>query len=340
MIARFAASTVLCILLVPGLVRADTVVLSNGDRLTGSIESLEDGNLVLGSPLLGSVRIGWSDIESIESESTFSVLTMDGDRLEGRLSRTGDSIAVSPEGEPAQRMDSPAVARIARGARKRGAASLLRNLDGSADIGYSLARGNQNQMQSSLGARASYQSAEYEFSGRLDSLFARQDGARSQSRHALNTRLDRFVNARTFVYGLTGFERNERRRLNLRTRLGGGFGWRVQASRKSDFAVLGGFAFVHEIYREQARRRTGEGFLGIEWEATLLRDVVVSTHLTLHPDLLDRSNIRAELDSALRVPIAGRFTYSLRLFDRYATKPAAGVERNDYGLVSGIGVTF
>ena len=322
------------------LLRADTIVLVNGDRLTGAIKRLEDGKLVLSAALLGTVRVQWSNIRSIKSESSFSILTVDGERFEGQLSREGARTAVTSDGESVANLESPSIARIVPGIRKRGAGRLLTALEGAADIGYSLARGNQNQMQSSLGARAEYASAHYKFSGRLDSLFARQDGARSQSRHALNTRLERFVNARVFTYGLSAFERNERRRLDLRTRLGGGLGWRLRDSRKTDLSMLGGFAYVHERYRHEPNRTTGEGFVGVEWDTTLFRGIALSTNFTVHPDAFDHRNVRTEFDSTLRVPIAGRFTYSLRLFDRFHTKPAASVERNDYGLVSGVGMRF
>ncbi len=195
-------------------------------------------------------------------------------------------------------------------------------------------------MQSSLGARSTYASAHYKISGRLDSLFARQDGARSQSRHALNLRLDRYVKASTFAYGLSGFERNERRKLNLRSRLGGGLGWRLRNSPSTRLSLIGGLAYVHEQYRRLPNRTTGEGVFGVEWDARIFRDIELSLNLTAHPDIFDRTSIRAEFDSTLRVPIAGRFIYSLRLFDRFHTKPADSVERNDYGLVSGVGITF
>ena len=333
-------SIVFLLLLGPALLGADTIVLVNGDRITGSIKRVEDGNLVLSSTLLGTVRVKWSDVRSIDSDTNFSVLTEEGDRLEGRLERENGETAITHENGRVTRMESTSIARIAPGVRKRTPAQLLGALEGAADIGYSLARGNQNQMQSSLGARAEYASAHYKFSGRLDSLFARQDGARSQSRHALNARLERFVNARVFTYGLTGLERNERRRLDLRTRLGGGLGWRLRDSRSTDLSLLGGLAYVHERYRHEANRATGEGFFGIEWDTKFFRGIELSTQLTIHPDAFDYSNVRAEFDSTLRVPIAGRFTYSLRLFDRYHTKPASSVERNDYGLVSGVGVRF
>lgn len=323
-----------------GVLPADTVTLVNGDHLTGTVRRVADGKLTLQSELAGTVQIAWGNIQAIQTDADFSVLTDSGHRLDGQLTLEDSRVLIASRDRVPVTVPAREVARVARGARQRGARRVISALDGSADIGYSVARGNQNQMQSSAGATAGYASAQYQFSGRLSSLFARQDDARSQSRHALNARLDRFLNDRSFAYALTGLERNERRLLDLRSRLGGGMGWRVRSSGNTALSLLGGMAYVHERLREQDNRATVESFGGMEWSTSLFRVVRVNTQLTIHPNLLDTSRVRVEYDGTFRVPIAGRFTYSLRLFDRYDTRPAAMVERNDYGIVTGLGVVF
>ena len=321
---------------------ADTVVLANGDRLTGTVRQLSEGKLTLKSDYgyIGTLELKWADISSIETDASFSVLTVDGERHDGQLARTGQTIEVSSERGELIAIPSVSVARIARGGRGNGLGQMVDAASGSIDVGYSLARGNQNQVQSSLGSTASYSSAQYSFQGSLDSLFARQDGARSQSRHALNARLDRYVNARVFAYALSGFERNERRLLNLRSRLGGGVGWRLRQRADLSLSALGGFAYVHEDFRQLDSRVAGEAFAGVEWRRTLFKAVEVDMRLTVHNDQFNRRRVRVEYDGRLRIPIAGRFNYTLRLFDRYDTRPAESVERNDYGIVSGLGVVF
>ena len=319
---------------------ADTIVLDNGDRLTGTVKRLDDGKLVLKSKYLGEVTLKWKDIRSITSDGIFSILTVDGERLDGRFSRDDVTSEVTRDGKPTLALPSDSIARIARGGAGTGWGGVASALDGAADIGYSVARGNQNQTQSSLGATAAYASARYSFRGRLNSLFARQDGARSQSRHALNSRMERFVNDRVFAYGMSGFERNERRRLDLRSRLGGGIGWRLKNRGGTRLSMLGGFAYLHERFRNLENRAAGEAFVGLEWRTKFFRAVEWQMELTVHNDQSDRRRARVEYDGTLRIPIAGPFRYSLRFFDRYDTRPAAMVERNDYGIVSGLGVAF
>ena len=323
---------------IPGV--AETVVLTNGDTLTGTVTRMADETLVLESEVLGTVRIPWSAINSFASDRQFLVLTDEGERLAGTVVRHGDELKVEIEGADPVELPSESVARVVPGKVRKGPFRFLGPAEGIVDYGYSLARGNQSQMQSSLGGRATYTSDAYEVSGRLDSLLARQDGARAQSRHSLGFRVDRYWKARTFSYGLSDFERNERRNLDLRTQLGGGFGRRLRRNETTNLLVLGGFAYVHERFRHAGNRVTGEGSFGVEWETRLFDFIELVTEFSMHPNLVDRGRVRLEYDSTLRVPVWGRFTYSLRLFDRFDSRPAAQTKKNDYGISSGLGVTF
>ncbi|MDE0105561.1 MAG: DUF481 domain-containing protein [Bryobacterales bacterium] len=336
---RLTTSALLALLATPSL-GADTVILRNGDRITGTVQRLEEERLIVETAMLGSLRIRWRDVDGIESPEDFSVLTEDGERLDGPLLFEGGRLTVTSVSGGQREVASGDVSRLARGRRMRGVRKVLAVLDGTADFGYSIARGNQSQTQSSAGATAVYSSASYEFAGRLDSLFARQEGTRSQSRHALSTRVDRYLGGRSFSYALGALERNERRRLDLRTRAGGGLGWRVWERRRSSISLLGGLAYVHDRLRDQDNRARAESQFGVDWAARVFGIVGLESHLSVHPNLLDRSHWRVEYDGILRVQVNGRFSYSLRLFDRYDSRPAQGVARNDYGLVSGLGFEF
>lgn len=50
-------------------VRADTVWLSNGDRLTGEILLLDGGKLALHTPYAGRVLIDWKDIQTLSADN-------------------------------------------------------------------------------------------------------------------------------------------------------------------------------------------------------------------------------------------------------------------------------
>ena len=342
MLVRCLAPLFLVLLLETGtsLLAQDTLVLVNGDRITGKIQRLEDRKLVVDSKLLGIVRVKWSDSRSIDSGASMSVLTRDGTRYQGQLSRNDNEIAISPRDSQVEFVEAGEIERIAPGGGLRGTGRLLDAAHGAVDIGFSMTRGNLDEIHSSLGANTEFNSARYRIRNRLDSLFARLDGARANSRHYLETQVDRYSRGGFSSFGLSAFERNERRQLDLRTLLGGGFGWRLVNTRRNEFAMKFGFAWTHEQYRNVEHRSAGEGLAGFGWKKTLFEDVKLETQLTVYPDASDYRQVRVEFDGTLRVPIVGRLTYSLRFFERYQTKPPPSVQRNDYGIVSGLGVKF
>ena len=318
---------------------ADTFTLSNGDRLTGRILSFSEGELVINTELIDVVRIDWDDIQAIDGQASLLVQTRQGLRVIGQLSRNESEIVIKRDG-PDVEIDSESIVRIIPATSVKRPWKIFTALDGAVDYGYSFARGNQNQTQSLLGVIAEYRSVNYKLSGRLDSLFARQDDAHSQSRHALISRVDRYINSNFLVYGLTELERNERRNLDLRTQVGGGIGWQVTESNKNDLVVLGGFSYADERYREDVLRKTVESRVGIEWGSNLFNLVELTTQFSVHPDHRESGRVRLQYDSTIRIPIFKRITYSLRLFDRYDSRPVTSVKRNDYGLASGLGITF
>ncbi len=338
---RFLPLLLGTLLLGPVSATADTVVLTNGDVLSGTVGRLEDGKIALRTKLFGTLRIPWNAIESIRTDTEYSLQTEDGEVLEGLLQREGERTMLErPSGPPVVR-DSDSVRRAVPGAFPKGFQQLLHAMAGSADVGFSVARGSQSQMRSSLGAKAEYRSAAYVFRSSLSSLFARQNGARSQSRHALDMRVDRQVNDRTFTYGRSNFERNERRNLDLRTQLGGGIGQRIVVRDNFRLSLLGGAGYVHEDLREVGNRSTMELKTGTELSADLFSVVRFETQFTMYPDILDRRRLRLEVDSELRIPLSRQFTYSVRLFDRFDGRPLARmVGRNDYGIVTGLGLKF
>ncbi len=65
-----------------------------------------------------------------------------------------------------------------------------------------------------------------------------------------------------------------------------------------------------------------------------------STRLAGNPNLVDLGRYRLALESGLRLPLVGRFSWNIRFFDRFDSRPPSKVKRNDYGIISGFGVSF
>ena len=82
-------------------VLADVVTLANGDRITGKIQRIEKGKLVISTEYAGEIKIDWSHISALTSDGPMTVQLTDESRVYGTLAGDGSSLKVlSVEGGP------------------------------------------------------------------------------------------------------------------------------------------------------------------------------------------------------------------------------------------------
>ncbi len=323
---------------------AATVMLKNGDRLTGEVRGLADGKLAMKTAYAGTVSIDWTQIQRMTSDGNVSLELETGRRYRGTIERLGQRVTVVREDTEIVLSTRDIVSMVPM--KDEEPPSFWQILQGTVDVGYSLTRGNSSQTQSSLAGSAKYRSETYELRAGVSSIFSEQNGARSTSRHALDGRFDRYWSPRTFNFVLTGLERNDRQNLDLRTKVGGGLGWTLVKSQDTELSILGGFTFTNEQFRrepddlEDPTRSSGEGLAAIEWATKLWNRIELTNKMAILPNLTETGRYRIEYDSTVRVPVLRRLSYSLTFFDRFDSDPPSDVKRNDYGLVSAFGVAF
>ena len=317
---------------------AATVVLSNGDRLTGEISSLDEGKLALKTDYAGTVQIDWAMVWELDTDQRFEILTQSGTRYTGTLRRSAGALEVVTDAgrESIPPVEVTGLVPLGDGE----PASFWQRLDGAIDAGYSFTRGNADLTQSSLGIHGEYVREEYKAQVTASSIFSRQDDAPSTSRHALNGRFDRFLGPRALAFFLGGLERNDRQKLNLRTITGGGLGWRLVKNKNTELSIRGGVTFTNERFQDGVELSSGEALGQIEWNTLWFGRVELSTDARFYPSLTQSGRYRIEYDSTMRVPLVSRLAWSLSLFDRFDSDPPLPVQRNDYGLVSAFGFTF
>ena len=78
----------LVLLLAGTSVAADTLVMHNGDRITGTVVSKQDGNLTLETAYAGTITVQWSQVRQLISDQTVQVILEDDTRLTGTLRET------------------------------------------------------------------------------------------------------------------------------------------------------------------------------------------------------------------------------------------------------------
>ena len=121
--------------------KTDVVVLTNGDRITGEVKSLEYNQLKLSTDHMGTIYIEWDKIASLQSSQYLLLERTDGTRYYGQLvAGEGDStlqVARSVD-EPMVSVDMAVVVR----AQPIEGGDFINRLDGYVSAGLDMAKAN------------------------------------------------------------------------------------------------------------------------------------------------------------------------------------------------------
>ena len=339
MIARIAC---VCFLVI-GVTRqcsAATVFLQNSDRISGEIEKLEGKHLSVKTAYAGVIEIDWTMVQGINSDQVLQFSMENGMVLTGTVHDTEQGMQVS--GAPGTPILPHNVKAISKPMREQ---TLSNRLSGAIEFGYSLTRGNSPLSQSSVAANGEYHSTHVRVQTDLTSLFSKQAPAESASAHSLSTRIDYYLTPRAFVFTLDGLERDDREFLDLRTSAGGGMGWQIADTAVTQLSLLGGMTFINEKYHknvEQPGRRqsTGEALIGVSLDRLQVGRLRFSGKTAVYPSVLDPGRMRVVASAGVRMPVVAHLIWSVRVFERFDSRPVLAVKKNDYGLISSFGFAF
>ena len=86
---------------------ADTIIFTNGDRLTGKVVGEGGGKVTFHSDVAGDITVAWSSIRELDTEGSFAVIR-EGERLKlghaapqvpvGTVSASADQVSVATTG--------------------------------------------------------------------------------------------------------------------------------------------------------------------------------------------------------------------------------------------------
>jgi putative salt-induced outer membrane protein len=153
---------------------------------------------------------------------------------------------------------------------------------------------------------------------------------------------------RTVAFGRLGLEGDGVADLNLRTALAGGLGYKVIATKETQFTVYGGLGYSTDKYDsvKVIGGKAGTSFsrssvyLAEESSHQLSPTVAFKQRLDLFPGLSGDKAVIAKFTAGLNVAMSSTLSLTVALQDNYNSKPAAGQKKNDVALLTGINVKF
>jgi len=336
------AIAVLACLLVAAAAKAapktDVIELTNGDRMTGEIKALIQGQLTLDTDTMSTVYIKWDKIRALRTNQYLQIEDINGTRHFGTApeERLGHIAVLSDKG---QQQDLPLKEIVQIYPIERG--QLLDRLSGNFSLGYNYTKSSDvgtlnfgGQLQSrtdvrqwlldgsaNLTAQTGPNSTQYDFSGSYTHFLAR----------------------RRYYVGRLKFEANSELGLDLRTSVAGGIGYYLKQDQRQEWAIVGALAANDEQYAGDPTRNSLDLILGTSYDFYRFEPLNTDFNFSfaLIPSLTESGRIRSDANLYLRWEIVNDFYFQVSMYANYDSDP--GTEANsqyDYGTTTSIGYNF
>jgi putative salt-induced outer membrane protein len=330
------------------LLFADQVVLSNGDRLTGTVTKSDGKTLVIKTDLAGEVTVQWTAIQSLTSTAPLHVATA-AKTVVGPVTTSDGTLAVSTAQSGTVDVAKVEVTAL-RNDQEQAAyekslhPTLLQGWNGGVNLGFALTAGNSETKNLAIAFTADRKTSHDEIALYTNTIYATNDAPGATPSVTANAtqagaRYDRNFTKVLFGFGNADFQTDALQNLNLRSVFGGGLGFHAINTSRTTLDFLGGVNYTHEDYvgldHSFAALTLGEELMYKLGASTLLNQ-----KLYFFPNLDDTSQYRATFSLGTITKISKWLGWQNAFGDIYVTNPPVGKKTNDLQLTTGINVAF
>ncbi len=341
---------------------ADTVVLKNGDHLTGTITTVNSKQVTLKTDAAGDINIKWSAIQQLTSDTPLYVAMPENKTITGTVTLEGTDLVVhtATSGDvrvPIAQLTIVRTTEEQQAYEKSLHPGLTDDWTIGASLGFALARGNSSTTNLNTGATANRKTLSDEIKLAVSSIYARSGtstsgtpGGVTASAVLAAAAYDRDISKRLFAFASADFTHDALQDLVLRQIYSAGLGWHTIKRPNTTLDAIFGVNYTRESYSSSATAiapalnidRNLPGLtIGEAFTHKFSSNTGVTEAFNFYPDLSDISQYRLALDSAIVTKIKKWLGWQATLSDRYVTNPPIpGTKSNDVILSTGLAVTF
>jgi hypothetical protein len=326
---------------------ADQVILSNGDRLSGSIENLTGEKLSLHSEMMGLVTVPWRNVSSIVSTQPLYIVLKDGDTFTGSLiqadrgfvlQNSQRTLAIEKDEVVALRSFQQQ-AKWQAAEERRQAPHFFDPWTGFIDLGLSLARGNAKVATYSSRVNGVRTTARHKLTLNLTSLYSRNNSTPPATVTANVRRGDAEwdinISPRQFAFLTGSLEYDQLQKLDLRAVAGAGYGRHVVKNRRNTFDLSIGLTANHESFATGLHRLSSEGLLSEESTHIVNHSLTLKQRFVFFPNLTQPGEYRISFDGSAVTSLLRWLSWQVSIGDRYLSSPLSGTLPNDLLLTTG-----
>jgi hypothetical protein len=347
---------VLMLLCVSRLFAADTVLFTNGDRITGKLVRADSSQITFDSPMLGTVKIPWSKIQSLQTDEKFVILGKKQAATQGRLNTDAKQIRVisDPGSEPASIAIAQTNLIVPPDVYAKDIAETPRpwqNWKGSIAGGLNLV----NATQSSQSYTASIHldrpvpqldwlpeqsDTQIAFEGNYGKVS--QPGEPTLRTNILNLALeqDQYLHDGLFTFGTAQFNHNVAQGLQLQQAYGGGIGWKRVRGDASEFDLKADLHFTRQVFLDAPNQHFLASSYTEAWTRKFSGAIVWNESISAVPSYTNGLAYQLNGMTSLVIPVYKQLSLNTTLIDSYLGNPQPGYLHNSLQFSSGIQFNF
>jgi hypothetical protein len=316
--------------------KTDSVVLVNGDRITGEIKGMSRGQLDYKTDDAGRLSIKWVKVVEVTSPQRFELETTDGRRFYGPLvpperGRKGE--VRLDDGDTIPVADVVSIVPIAD--------AFLSRLQAYFDLGFTMAKSNSATTLTAAGF-VQYRGERVGGSFAFDAYGQDTATTSTVNRDSLRLTGDLYLGRWTPQVWAQA-EKNDELDLDLRLSVGAGTSWAAIRTNSMELSAQAGLSGLQETYAGGAPILSLTGYAAVTWNAFRYDSPKLDSEVSLaaYPYLTDLGRTRLEASLRVKYELFSDFNVGLSLGASYDTRPPdATAAKNDYLISMTIGWSY
>lgn len=323
-------------LFIAGAGQADTIVLKNGDRLTGTVDSVSGGHVLLQTEYAGRVSIKTDAVAQISTDASFNVRT-DAGRSFGQFAVQGDQQAlVSDAGSAPVELTAITTA----GQSNLKIAQLGSEWSSRADLSAIISTGNSDteSYNTLIESVLKHDKVQHSVSLLLSNEAAEAQATKDQL--DLDYGYRRFISEKWYASGNAEYFQDRLKDIDERITLGVGMGYQFWDDSFGALSTDLGISYVREELDGDQQSNPAVRW-GLDYQRFLLSKKMEFFHkqsVLFIPDS-DRGEVIAT-STGLRYALNARIDTTARVDMNHETKPAEGNSKTDVTYTLGVGIKF
>lgn len=328
--------TLLAILPFASQVSADVAILKNGDRITGKVDSISVGRVLVRTEYAGNVPIALGAVAELVTDEEFNITT-DGERLQGRfVTQNGQTMIATVEG--VRGVDVTTISRA--GQNNLALATLGADWSSRADLSAIVSNGNSDTQSFNTLIESVYKKDEVQHSVALLIAEEEAEGVTTKDQLDLDYLYKRFVSEKWYASGNAEYFKDKLKDIDTRITLGAGMGYQFWDDSFGSFSTDLGLSAVYEDVNGADETNPALRW-GLDYRRWLLQKKLEFFHrqsVLFIPDS-DRGEVIAS-STGLRYALNDRIDAAARVDLIHETEPALGSSKSDVTYTIGVGIKF